>query len=70
MKHLKVILVFTLLLTVLLSACQPAEPAPVEETSSELPLFFGAYATAIEEPWDGVIHQALLKASDEGKIKI
>jgi basic membrane protein A and related proteins len=29
---------------------------------------FGAYATAIEEPWDGVIHSALQAAQDEGKI--
>ena len=69
MKQLKVILIFAVLLTVLLAACQPAAPAPVEETTSELPLFFGAYATAIEEPWDGVIHVALKKAADEGKIK-
>ena len=68
MKQLKVILVFTLLLTVLLSACKPTETVP-EETQSDLPLFFGAYATAIEEPWDGVIHVALQKAADEGKIK-
>ncbi len=30
---------------------------------------FGAYATAIEEPWDGVIHAALNKAQDTGKIE-
>ncbi|MEZ4659503.1 MAG: BMP family protein [Caldilineaceae bacterium] len=29
---------------------------------------FGAYATAIEEPWDGVIHAALNKAQDAGEI--
>ena len=29
---------------------------------------FGAYATAIEEPWDGVIHSALNLAQEEGKI--
>jgi len=29
---------------------------------------FGAYATPIEEPWDGVIHNALLKAKEEGLI--
>jgi basic membrane protein A len=29
---------------------------------------FGAFATPIEEPWDGVIHQALLKAKDAGEI--
>ena len=29
---------------------------------------FGAYATAIEEPWDGVIHAALTKAAEAGAI--
>ena len=29
---------------------------------------FAAYATAIEEPWDGVIHQALLAAEKTGQI--
>lgn len=29
---------------------------------------FAAYATPIEEPWDGVIHQALQKAADAGQI--
>lgn len=30
---------------------------------------FGAYATPIEEPWDGVIHAALLKAKAAGEIE-
>jgi basic membrane protein A len=29
---------------------------------------FGAYATPIQEPWDGVIHSALKAAQDAGKI--
>ena len=29
---------------------------------------FGAFATAIEEPWDGVIHSALQKAQADGRI--
>jgi basic membrane lipoprotein Med (substrate-binding protein (PBP1-ABC) superfamily) len=41
----------------------------VEEKAEQGPLVvFGAYATAIEEPWDGVIHSALNKAQEEGKI--
>jgi basic membrane lipoprotein Med (substrate-binding protein (PBP1-ABC) superfamily) len=68
MKQLKKIVIFALLVTVLLTACQPAAPAAEEPASSDAPLFFGAYATAIEEPWDGVIHTALQKAADEGKI--
>jgi basic membrane lipoprotein Med (substrate-binding protein (PBP1-ABC) superfamily) len=31
-------------------------------------LIFGAYATPIEEPWDGVIHAALQAAQDAGTI--
>ena len=30
---------------------------------------FGAFATPIEEPWDGVIHEALQKAEDAGEIE-
>jgi basic membrane protein A len=30
---------------------------------------FGAFATPIEEPWDGVIHSALLAAEDDGLIE-
>lgn len=44
----------------------PAE----EEAAADGPLqVFGAYATAIEEPWDGVIHTALNKAQAEGRIE-
>lgn len=32
------------------------------------PLVYGAFATPIEEPWDGVIHAALQHASDAGEI--
>lgn len=41
--------------------------APTEAAAKKL-VVFGAYATAIEEPWDGVIHAALNKAKDAGKI--
>ncbi len=69
MKTLKFIVVFALLMTVLLSACQPAAAPKPEEQKSDLPFFYGAFATPIEEPWDGVIHTALQKAASEGKIK-
>ena len=38
-------------------------PAPAKKLK-----VFGAYATPIEEPWDGVIHTALKAAQDAGKI--
>jgi basic membrane lipoprotein Med (substrate-binding protein (PBP1-ABC) superfamily) len=40
-----------------------ATPAP-----EKLLKVFGAYATPIEEPWDGVIHAALNKAKEAGTI--
>jgi basic membrane lipoprotein Med (substrate-binding protein (PBP1-ABC) superfamily) len=67
MKYLKFLLV-AILVVVLAAQCAPKaeEQAP---TTTELPLFYGAFATPIEEPWDGVIHSALQKAADEGKIR-
>jgi basic membrane lipoprotein Med (substrate-binding protein (PBP1-ABC) superfamily) len=40
-------------------------PTPAPEKKLKV---FGAYATPIEEPWDGVIHTALKAAQDAGKI--
>ena len=40
---------------------------PPPEAAKKLSVF-GAYATAIEEPWDGVIHSALQKAQADGRI--
>lgn len=54
-----------------IGACQPAAPAApaAEEKPAEATLkVFGAFATPIEEPWDGVIHSALQKAQTDGKI--
>ncbi len=66
MKYLKLFLV-AILVVVLTAQCAPkTEPTPA---ASEVPLFYGAFATPIEEPWDGVIHTALQKAASEGKIK-
>ncbi len=66
MKYVKLILV-AILVVGLTAQCAPkAEPTAAP---SEVPLFYGAFATPIEEPWDGVIHSALQKAAAEGKIK-
>jgi basic membrane lipoprotein Med (substrate-binding protein (PBP1-ABC) superfamily) len=61
--------VLLLVLVLLLAACAPAVPATQAPAASKVPAVFGAYATAIEEPWDGVIHSALQKAQTEGRIK-
>lgn len=56
----------------LVTACvvpQAGQAPATQPAAAEGPLVvFGAYATAIEEPWDGVIHTALQKAQDEGQI--
>ena len=58
-----------IILSLLLTACAPAAtPAPTEEAGPTKLKVFGAFATPIEEPWDGVIHQALNKAKDAGRI--
>jgi basic membrane protein A len=53
-----------------LAACggddEAASTAPEGEKTLKV---FGAYATAIEEPWDGVIHSALLKEQEAGRIE-
>ena len=69
MKKLFSVAMVSILLIGLLAACAaPAAPTAAPETGGKLKVF-GAYATAIEEPWDGVIHAALTKAADAGQIE-
>jgi basic membrane lipoprotein Med (substrate-binding protein (PBP1-ABC) superfamily) len=59
-------------LTIVLSACAPQAtqaPEPAAAADTTVVKVFGAYATPIEEPWDGVIHAALQKAADAGTIE-
>jgi basic membrane protein A len=50
------------------AACaQPVTQAPEGEDGEALGVF-GAFATPIEEPWDGVIHSALLQEESAGRI--
>lgn len=63
---------FTILLVVLtifLASCSSGQADEQTADDGGLPLFFAAYATPIEEPWDGVIHEALQKAADDGLIE-
>jgi basic membrane lipoprotein Med (substrate-binding protein (PBP1-ABC) superfamily) len=60
--------VLMLVLALLLAACAPTAPATPVPEEGEVLSVFGAYATAIEEPWDGVIHSALQKAQTDGRI--
>jgi basic membrane protein A and related proteins len=62
------VLLTSALVLSLIAGCTPqAAPAPSEGGTEKL-LVFGAFATPIEEPWDGVIHSALLKAEANGEI--
>jgi len=65
MRTLRILLIVAMLMGMLVS-CQKA-PTATTAPAGKL-LFYGAFATPIEEPWDGVIHQALQKAADAGKI--
>jgi len=67
----KTLLIITVLivLSFVLSACGNSQPQVVEEEPSGKIKVFAAFATPIEEPWDGVIHRALQQAETEGKIE-
>jgi basic membrane protein A and related proteins len=65
-KKLMFVVTILVVLTFVLSAC--AKTAAPAADSGKLKVF-GAYATPIEEPWDGVIHAALQKAADAGEIE-
>lgn len=66
-----IVIAVLLLAALLISCAPPAAPAPSgpAASSADQPLrVFGAFATAIEEPWDGVIHSALNNAQADGRI--
>lgn len=67
-KKLMVFVAVLMVAALLLASCQKAaEPTATAVASSKIKVF-AAFATPIEEPWDGVIHQALQKAADAGEI--
>jgi basic membrane lipoprotein Med (substrate-binding protein (PBP1-ABC) superfamily) len=47
----------------------PVEVATAAPVTPKTLIVFGAFATPIEEPWDGVIHAALNKAMEAGQIE-
>ncbi len=63
---------FSLLVVIIvlaLLAAQCGTKAEPEKEEAGPPLFYAAFATPVEEPWDGVIHSALQAAADKGEIK-
>ena len=75
MKALRCLAILAVIMGMVVSCTQApaaaptATQAPAASPTPQLPLFYGAYATPIEEPWDGVIHVALKAAADAGKIR-
>ncbi|MCX6055743.1 MAG: BMP family protein [Chloroflexi bacterium] len=83
-KKFTIVAAILMVATLLLASCAPAPvatQAPVVATEAPVVVtaapteaapallkVFGAYATPIEEPWDGVIHAALQKAKEDGLI--
>lgn len=67
-KFLSIVSILVVLSFVLV-ACAPAAPAAEAPGADGKVKVFGAFATPIEEPWDGVIHAALKKAADAGTIE-
>ena len=60
--------VLTAITVLVLSACG-GSGAPSSGAGGDTPKVFGAFATQIEEPWDGVIHNALLAEQEAGRIE-
>lgn len=50
------------------TAAQPAATTADTTAAGKKLKVFAAFATPIQEPWDGVVHTALLQAQKEGKI--
>jgi basic membrane protein A len=61
-------LAFVATLGLLITACG-APAASTSGGSDDTITVFGAYATQIEEPWDGVIHEALNDEMEAGRIE-
>ena len=57
-------------IVLVLSACAPAASgSPAGSAGARALKVFGAFATQIEEPWDGVIHTALQAEAEAGRIE-
>ena len=69
-RKMYLVLLGLVVMSLIAAACGDAESTETTVApggDGELAVF-GAYATAIEEPWDGVIHAALTAAEESGQI--
>ena len=68
-RHLRAPVMIATVALLLLSACGGTGTPSAEGGDGDVPKVFGAFATQIEEPWDGVIHSALQAEADDGRIE-
>jgi basic membrane lipoprotein Med (substrate-binding protein (PBP1-ABC) superfamily) len=68
-RHLRGPLALATVALLLLSACGGTGAPSAGGGDGDVPKVFGAFATQIEEPWDGVIHSALQAEADDGRIE-
>jgi basic membrane protein A len=68
-RHLRAPVALATVALLLLSACGGAGTPSAGGRDGDVPKVFGAFATQIEEPWDGVIHSALQAEADDGRIE-
>jgi len=61
--------ILLLVLMLVLSVASCTTTAAEETGGDELVFIYAVFATPIEEPWDGVIHQALQAEADAGNIR-
>ncbi len=60
------LLALTAVVALVLAAC--GGTTGNEAADSDKPLVYGVFATPLEEPWDGAVHNALQAAADAGEI--
>jgi len=65
---LSLVIVSALLVSMIAACAAPTPAAAPTQAGPKKLTGFGAFATPIVEPWDGVIHAALNKVKDAGKI--
>ena len=67
--RLTLLLTFVAVISLVLGACGGATPTAAPQPAAGKITVFGAYATPLEEPWDRVIHNALLDAQTRGDVE-
>lgn len=67
-RPIQMLVTLMVLLGILAGCASPAQAPTTSGTENGKLKVVGIFASLIQEPWDGVIHAALTKAQDEGRI--